>query len=335
MSNSGSFLSISAIKQLPNGAPFQTIVALRRIHKKLGKTGNPFLQIEIGDSMDTLSFNCFEGTAPFLFFQTPASKCPRILQLEGNIDFYNDKLSPRIKSVREVPEDQYETYLPQVVEAPDEPLDELQAELHDFINQIQDTVLQDTVRLALEELGSRFTDSIAAVSMHHAYTHGLLEHTVHVTRVVQALLPLYPEINPDLSLAGALLHDVGKVLEYQYTSEGMDRTTIGRLQGHVVLGYRLVRSAALRKGLPSHWLEQLEHIILSHQGEPEWGAAVVPATPEAILVSLADNVDARMGMVHQELKKAIPSQIFSDFIPGLDTKLFTQGVPNSNASDNG
>ncbi|MBP5190971.1 MAG: HD domain-containing protein [Opitutales bacterium] len=335
MSHSASFLSIPAVKQLPNGAPFQTVVALRHIQKKIGKTGNPYLQIEVGDAMDTLLFNCFEGTDPLRFFQTPASKCPRILRLEGNIDFYNDKLSPRVTSVQDIPEDQYETYLPQVVEAPDEPVDALQEELHDFINQIHNTTLKDTVRFAFEELGSQFTDSIGAVFMHHAYVHGLLEHTVHVARVVQALLSLYPEINPDLSLAGALLHDIGKVLEYQYTNEGMDRTTIGRLQGHVVLGYRLVRSAALRKDLNPHWLEQLEHIILSHQSEPEWGAAVVPATPEAILVSLADNLDARMGMVHQELKKAIPSQIFSDFIPGLDTKLFTQGVPDCSASDKG
>ena len=178
-------------------------------------------------------------------------------------------------------------------------------------------------------MGTGFFESVAAVSMHHAYVHGLLEHTVHVARVVKNLLSLYPEVNADLAIAGALVHDVGKVLEYQYTTtEGIHRTPIGRLQGHVVLGYRLVRSAALRQKLNPVWLERLEHIILSHQGELEWGAAVYAATPEAVLVSLADNLDARMAMVHQQLKKAPESQIFSDFVAGLNTALMTQPLPD-------
>jgi 3'-5' exoribonuclease len=161
--------------------------------------------------------------------------------------------------------------------------------------------------------------------MHHAYWHGLLEHSVHVTRIVHILLPLYPQENKDLAIAGALLHDVGKVLEYRYESiEGIDRTRLGRLEGHVVLGYRLVRSAALRHQLESEWLERLEHILLSHQGELAWGAAVYPSTPEAIFIALADNFDAKMAMVQQQLRKALPQQIFSDFVPGLQTRLMTQ-----------
>ena len=204
----------------------------------------------------------------------------------------------------------------------------------ELVETIQYPALRATVRQVFEELGEQFTNSVAAVSMHHAYIHGLLEHTVHVTRVVQALLPLYAEVDADLAIAGALLHDIGKVLEYQYTAtEGIDRTDIGRLQGHVILGYRLTRSAALKNHLNPVWLEQLEHIVLSHQGEPEWGAAVYPATAEAVLVSLADNADARMGMVHQQLKKAVPTQTFSDFVPGLETRLYTKALPKVEAPE--
>ena len=328
MSNETSFQSVQIIKQLENGTPFRTVAAVRRIHKKVGKTGNPFLQIEAGDAVDTFTFNCFDGTTPFLFFQKPSSKCPQIIIIEGFIEFFAEKLSPRIKSIQEVSEEQYEDYLPQVVEAPEEPLAELQTALTELVERIQYPALRATVLQVFKDLGERFTDSVAAVSMHHAYIHGLLEHTVHVTRVVQALLPLYPKVSADLATAGALLHDIGKVLEYHYTAtDGIERTDIGRLQGHVVLGYRLARTAALRNHLHHTWLERLEHVILSHQGEPEWGAAVYPATPEAILVSLADNADARMGMVHQQLKKAIPGQTFSDFVPGLDTRLCTQPLP--------
>ena len=327
MDNEPAFQTIQTVKQLENGAPFKTVAAVRRIHKKVGKTGNPFLQIEVGDAIDTFTFNCFDGTAPFLFFQKSASKCPQIIIIEGFIEFFADKLSPRIKSVWDIPEEQYGAYLPKVIETPEEPLEELQASLTEFIESIQYAALRATVRQVFEDLGEQFVNSVAAVSMHHAYIHGLLEHTVHVTRVVRALLPLYKEVNADLAIAGALLHDVGKVLEYHYTAtDGIDRTDIGRLQGHVILGYRLTRSAALKNHLHPVWLEQLEHIVLSHQGEPEWGAAVYPATAEAVLVSLADNADARMGMVHQQLKKAVPTQTFSDFVPGLETRLYTKAL---------
>ena len=321
-------LTIQALKQLDNGSTFITTVVVRKISRKMSKTGNPFLQIEVGDGIDTFNFNCFEGSETFLFFQKPSQKCPQIVKISGVIDFYAEKLSPRIKSIEEVTDDVYETWLEKLVEKPEESLESLKLELETLVQTIQNPELQATVRQVFKDLGTGFYDSVAAVSMHHAYIHGLLEHTVHVAKVVRLMLALYPEINGDLAIAGALLHDVGKVLEYQHTTqEGIRRTTIGLLQGHVVLGYRLVRSAALRQKLHPAWLERLEHIILSHQGEPEWGAAVYPATPEAVLVGLSDNLDAKMAMVHHQLKKALPDQVFSDFVPGLNSKLLTQAVP--------
>ena len=176
---------------------------------------------------------------------------------------------------------------------------------------------------------SGFVNGPAAVSMHHAYRHGLLEHTVRMARAARALLPLYPEISPDLALAGILLHDIGKTLEYQ---AGMStrRSRLGILQGHVVLGYRIVRRAGLRSGLDPDLLERLEHIILSHQGELEWGAAAMAATPEAVFVSMVDNLDARMGMVQQALRQSQPGgDPFSEYLPGLKAPLLTQAPPAS------
>ena len=322
-------LTIQALKQLDNGSTFTIVVVVRKINRKMSKVGNPFLQIEAGDAVDSFNFNCFEGSDTFLFFQKPAVKCPQIVKLNGVIDFYADKLSPRIKTIEEVTGEAYETYLEKLVEKPDESFESLKSDLETLVQKIQNPELQATVRQVFKDLGSGFFDSVAAVSMHHAYVHGLLEHTVHVAKVADHMLALYPEINADLTLAGALLHDVGKVLEYKYTTqEGISRTPIGILQGHVVLGYRLVRSAGLRQKLHPAWLERLEHIILSHQGEPEWGAAVYPATPEAVLVGLSDNLDAKMAMVHHQLKKALPDQVFSDFVSGLNSKLLTQAIPD-------
>jgi 3'-5' exoribonuclease len=141
-----------------------------------------------------------------------------------------------------------------------------------------------------------------------------------MARAARALLPLYPEVDADLALAGVLLHDSGKTIEYEGTL-ATKRSRRGILQGHVVLGYQLVRKAAIKAKLDAGRLERLEHIILSHQGEPEWGAAVYAATPEAVFVSLVDNLDAKMGMVQRALRQVVEGEQFSERLPGLNSPL--------------
>jgi len=215
-----------------------------------------------------------------------------------------------------VPEAELGPYLEQLVESAPIPLEELWAEFNDHLASIQDEALRETVGKAIEELEEAFKTSPAAISMHHAYRSGLIEHTVRMARVCRATVALYPEVDPDLAMAGILLHDLGKVLEYGQEL-GTKKTTLGQLQGHVVLGYRQVRRAGIMAKLPEDRLEQLEHIILSHQGELEWGAAVKAATAEAVYVSMVDNLDAKMGMVQHALRTTGENQTFSDFLPGL------------------
>jgi 3'-5' exoribonuclease len=158
--------------------------------------------------------------------------------------------------------------------------------------------------------------------MHHAYRHGLLEHTVHMARACRALLPLYPEIDADLAMAGVLVHDTGKVIEYEGDLV-TTRSRRGILQGHVVLGYQLVRKAGIKSRLNPDLLERLEHIVLSHQGELEWGAAALAATPEAVFVAKIDDLDAKMGMVQRLLRNGgeNPPEPFSEKHFGLNTQL--------------
>ena len=144
-----------------------------------------------------------------------------------------------------------------------------------------------------------------------------------MARACRALLPLYPEVHADLAMAGILLHDTGKVIEYEGTL-AIKRSRRGILQGHVVLGYQLARKAGMKTRLAPDLLERLEHIILSHQGEPEWGAAVYAATPEAVFVSMIDNLDAKMGMVQRALRQAGETDEFSERLPGLSSQLLTK-----------
>jgi 3'-5' exoribonuclease len=192
-----------------------------------------------------------------------------------------------------------------------------------FMAQIRHPEVGQTVTALFDEVGESFKTAPAAIAMHHAYRHGLLEHTVHMARVCQALRPLYPEVDPDLALAGVLLHDVGKILEYEGTL-AIQRSRRGILQGHVVLGYQLVRKAGLKAKLDPDRLERLEHIILSHQGELEYGAAAIAASPEAVFVSMIDNLDAKMGMVQRALRQAVEGEEFTDRILGLNAPLLAR-----------
>ncbi|MGB0289616.1 MAG: HD domain-containing protein, partial [Opitutales bacterium] len=127
-------------------------------------------------------------------------------------------------------------------------------------------------------------------------------------------------VDADLALAGIALHDIGKLEEYE--GEFAARSSrIGILQGHVVIGFRIARKAALQCGLNEDLTERLEHIILSHQGEKEWGAAAMAATPEAVFVSMVDNLDAKMGMVQRVLRNSPEGEAFSEFLPGLQTRV--------------
>lgn len=141
----------------------------------------------------------------------------------------------------------------------------------------------------------------AARRNHHAFVGGFLEHVLSVTRNAVFLADKYsrdyPELNPplsrDLVIAGAILHDIGKVWELKATPAGAEYTPAGELIGHVLLGRDMVRAAAEKCSLEPETLLRLEHIIVSHQRLPEWGAPKPPMTPEALLVHFADDVDAK------------------------------------------
>lgn len=150
----------------------------------------------------------------------------------------------------------------------------------------------------------------AARRNHHAFAGGLLEHVLSVTRTCAYLAAryddYYPELEPRLDrglvVAGAILHDIGKLRELQWQPEGPAYTAAGNLIGHILQGRDLLREAAAGRGLPEDLLLRLEHIIVSHQRLPEWGSPKPPMTPEALIVHYADDLDARYHMAVAALR---------------------------------
>ena len=306
-----------------SGRAFASVLVLRKLSVKTAANGNPYLSTELGDR--TGSFVCT------VFSDSPAFETVRgaeegaVLRVEGKAETYQGRLSPKLTRASVVPQEELQSpeVIANLVETPPEDAELLWREFGAFVDSVAHAELRATVRNVVDEVGETFRTAPAATMMHHAYRHGLLEHTVHMARAARALLPLYGDVDPDLAMAGVLLHDAGKTIEYEGPLAAR-RGRRGILQGHVVLGYQLVRKAALKARLDPERTERLEHIILSHQGKLEWGAAAMAATPEAVFVSMVDNLDAKMGMVQRALRNAPPGEEFTERILGLDAPLLVR-----------
>jgi 3'-5' exoribonuclease len=326
MADSPALASVRELKALDpaaNGRPFASMLVVKKLAAKTASNGNPFFSVDLGDR--TGSFGCTVfGDSPVFEILKEAGE-GAVVRIEGKIDFYQGRLSPKLAKAAVLSESELGApgLLENLVEVAPEDGAALWTEFNVFIDGIAHAELRATVRTVFDEIGETFKWAPAAVSMHHAYRHGLLEHTVHMARACAALLPLYREVDASLAMAGVLLHDTGKAIEYEGTL-ATKRSRRGILQGHVVLGYQLARKAGMKSKLDPERLERLEHIILSHQGEPEWGAAVYAATPEAVFVSMIDNLDAKMGMVQRALRQANDGDEFSERLPGLNSSLLTR-----------
>ncbi len=197
---------------------------------------------------------------------------------------------------------------------------------HPAAKTLANTYLNDTYLMDL------FRQAPAAKSMHHAFIGGLLEHTLQLLKLANAMLPGYPKLNRDIVLLGLFLHDLGKTRELIF-DRGFGYSDRGELLGHVVDGAIMLHDKAQQamhdsgQRFPANFVLILQHIIISHHGIPEFGAAKIPATPEAIFVSMLDNLDAKTTMAlaaarPEHAQSADLGGNFTEKVWGLDTKLF-------------
>jgi 3'-5' exoribonuclease len=203
-------------------------------------------------------------------------------------------------------------------------------ELGERLHALIDSVENQHVRALLEracdgsrEPGSTFTIAPAAVRNHHAYRHGLLEHSLVVAECAADIASRFGSVDRDLIVAGALLHDVGKT--QSYTSDGMapTMTDIGRLHGEIVVGQDIVRRLIEEQpDFPQELALRLLHIIISHHGMREKGSPVVPMTREAIIVHYCDDMTARISAVDDAERATAPGESWSARIFMIDTPAY-------------
>jgi 3'-5' exoribonuclease len=196
---------------------------------------------------------------------------------------------------------------------------------------IEPEPLRQLVVGILEEHAATIKRAPAAKKNHHAYAGGFLEHVLSVTRNAVFLADKYavdyPHMQPPLSkslvVAGAILHDIGKLIELEFSLEGPRRTAEGELIGHILLGRDMVRERGKNiPGLDRETLLRLEHVIVAHQNLPEWGSPIAPHTPEALLVYFADDVDAKFHMLATSLEADTSEEEFTPRDNALRRSIF-------------
>ena len=306
-------LTLRESKSSPVGSRFQAICALGEISTKTAKTGSTYYEAVIADATDDIKIRLFGDSPvkPVLMTLKPGA----IVRVGGTVSDFNGR--PDLKVDQLAPITDAERSDPAIMGrltpvSQHDPL-KMKAELLGIVSRIPHAALRATVESAFEEYGERFYDAVAALGMHHAFRHGLLEHTLRMAKCAEALLPLYTKVDHSLAVAGTILHDLGKVQEYSRLEPGMAKagfTRAGNLHGHLVLGAFIVRTHGTKVGLEASLLERLEHILLSHHTMREYGAAAIPSTPEAVFVARIDDLDAKLSAVEEELRKAPPGVEF-------------------------
>lgn len=299
------------------------------INKQLGTTrdGKYYLKCLIGDKTAQVTARMWTiDEATYTSLPTDG-----FVRLEGQTQTYQGEsqlIISRIEPVEPSP-DQVRELLP----ASARPPEEMFADLVRLLDTLHHPAMKALAKAYLDDsmLMEQFRQAPAAKAMHHAYLGGLLEHTLTLLRLADVVCPLYPGINRDIVVLGLFLHDLAKTRELVY-DRAFCYTDRGELVGHIVDGVILLHDkvhAVLRQGVrvPAPALLALEHIILSHHGVPEFGAAKIPSTPEAILVSQLDNLDAKTTMAlvaagHRGKAADEPGENFTERHWALDTKIY-------------
>jgi 3'-5' exoribonuclease len=204
------------------------------------------------------------------------------------------------------------------------------AELGERLHTLLDSVTDPHLRALLErvfdgsqEPGATFCVAPAAVRNHHAYRHGLLEHSLIVAETAAGVASRFHSVDRDLVVAGGLLHDIGKT--QAYTSDGITplMSDVGKLHGEIVIGHDMVRELIAQvPGFPTEQATRLRHIIIAHHGAREKGSPVVPQTREAVIVHYCDDMTARIGAIDDAQRNLTPGDAWSSRIGMLETACY-------------
>ena len=281
----------TTIKQIQDGQPVEGQFLVKEMGRGETKAGKPYLMLTVMDATGEMAGRVWENAEQLM------AECPvgAVVALSGKAESYKGVMQLKIDALKRID--------PATVEPadflPTTPGDikAMARELTTIADGVENPFLRELLLAFVKDrkFMALFKAAPAAKAMHHAYVGGLLEHTLAVARLADQVCTLYPNLDRSLLLAGVLLHDIGKVTEFDTAKIPVDYSDTGRLVGHMLLGITMVeeRISAIN-GFPPDLAARLKHLILSHHGSHEFGSPVLPMLIEAFVLHFLDNLDAKV-----------------------------------------
>ena len=308
------------IRDFQDGQLVDQVLLIREIERRRKRDGDEFIRFQLADRT---------GVITAIIWEIPGSLDPIkvgiAVYITGQFNLhtrYGKQIT--LQSIRTATAEEYN--LEFLLDGPVRSVEQLERDLNELLDTIHNSFLTELLNIIFNKesrLWQRYREVPAAKYYHQAYRHGLLEHCVTVAQAVSAAAATFPGINREVAVTGALLHDIGKVDAYNDDLHQIDLTINGRLQGEIPLGYYRVRRIIEEIDcFPPQLAQAILHIILSHHGSLENGSPVLPATREATLVHMMDNLGGRLGSFDRIEKELPDGEEWSNYDRALSTSAF-------------
>jgi len=264
------------------------VVASKQVKAK--KNGEPYLALVLADRTGQIEAKMWDNVDEFIL----AFEQDDFLKIKGLINKYKNRFQLTIHKLRRMEEAEidFTDYLPKTTKD----IGELWRTLTEFVAGFENPHLKSLLELFMAdaEIAERYRNAPAAKTLHHAYIGGLLDHVVSLFRSCDLMCRNYPQVNRDLLLAGAFLHDIGKIQELTY-NRAFSYTTRGQLLGHMIIELEMLQAKLAKlPDFPAELKTLLEHMIISHHGQYDFGSPKLPMFPEALMLHYLDDLDSKM-----------------------------------------
>jgi 3'-5' exoribonuclease len=281
------------------------------------RTSRSWLQLDLADRSGTISGKMWDG------YESMVTLFERddVVKIRARAKLYNDQLELTVEHIAPCSEHEYELadFLPHTKQD----VEKLYAHLNEAVHAVENPWIKTLLVSVVEDasIAPKMKRAPAAMTMHHAYIGGLLEHVVSLIDLMRLVSSHYPELNRDILLAGVVLHDIGKIEELS-CARGFGYTTEGQLLGHIALGQAIVRRKidAISE-FPRPLATVIEHLILSHHGQLEFGSPKLPLTREAVALNFLDDLDSKMAAIETTMASDAGSGDWTERNPALRRNL--------------
>ena len=314
------------INEIEAGETIDDIYMVREPILRSTTRGDLYIAMYLSDRTGQLNGRMWQATE-VVYKALPK---PGFVHIQGRSELYQNNLQIVVNNIGVV--DAANVCIEDFLARTDKDIDKTFEEVKKNVALIKNPHLKALVGrfLADTDLMEKFCKAPGGTALHHNYLGGLLEHTHNMLQVAVAILPLYPEVQADLVLAGIFLHDMGKTEELSYDM-AFSYTDSGQLIGHIVKTVLMVNQKADELRAKGTQIEQavqdaLEHIILSHHGQYEFGSPKLPATPEAFMVCYIDNLDAKVNMVTMAIENEPGDSNWTAWKNALQTRLYRKRI---------